>query len=93
MKRKIPLCKLPPWESVPALRIECVKRCVNDNELGEVKRMNNETKLQHWLLSRCKSKYILCLCCHFLVEELTVTLCFLMSGRRMYINSAVGTWY
>ena len=93
MKPKIPLCKLPPWESVPALRIECVKRCVNDDELEEVKRMNNETKLQRWLLSRCKRKLIYMFCVAiFCVEELTFTLCSLMSGRRMHINSPSGTW-
>jgi hypothetical protein len=48
------LCKLPPWESVPALRIECMKRCVNENEQAEVKRMKNEPQLQRWILSRCK---------------------------------------
>ena len=63
VKPKIPLSKLPPWESVPALRLECIKRCVNDEEVAELKRMNNETKLQRWLLSRCKRKYMLLLCC------------------------------
>ena len=63
VKPKIPLMKLPPWESVPALRLECIKRCVNDEEVAELKRMNNETKLQRWLLSRCKRKYMSCMCC------------------------------
>ena len=57
VKPKIPMCKLPPWESVPALRIECVKRCCNDNELDAVKGMTSETQLQRWLLSRCTREY------------------------------------
>jgi hypothetical protein len=62
VKPKIPLCKLPTWESVPALRIECMKRCVNENEQAEVKRMKNESQLQRWILSRCKRESILSLC-------------------------------
>ncbi len=50
----IPLCKLPPWESVPALRIECIKRCQDLNDHECVKKMSSEAKLQRWLLTRCK---------------------------------------
>jgi hypothetical protein len=51
---KIPLCKLPPWESVPALRLECYKRCKDEKDHACVKGMNTEAKLQRWLLTRCK---------------------------------------
>ena len=61
VKPKIPLSKLPPWEPVLALRIECMKRCVNENEEAEVKRMKNEPQLQRWILSRCKRESILSL--------------------------------
>ena len=54
---QIPLSKIPPWESVPALRLECSKRCKNDDELAFVKQLTTEAKLQRWLLSRCKREY------------------------------------
>jgi hypothetical protein len=55
--QQIPLWKIPPWESVPALRLECSKRCKNDEELVFVKQLTTEAKLQRWLLSRCKREY------------------------------------
>ena len=56
---KIPLCKLPPWESVPALRIECSKRCKDDKDHACVKGLATEAKLQRWLLTRCKRELTL----------------------------------
>ena len=54
----IPLCKLPPWESVPALRLECIKRCQDQNDHDCVKKMSSEAKLQRWLLTRSKRECI-----------------------------------
>jgi hypothetical protein len=56
----IPLSKLPPWESVPALRLQCIKRCHDQNDHECVKKMSSEAKLQRWLLTRCKRE-----CIHF----------------------------
>ena len=50
----IPLCKLPPWESVPALKLECIKRCKDEKDHECVKRMSTEATLQRWILTRCK---------------------------------------
>ena len=54
VSHKIPLCKLPPWESVPALRLECFKRCKDEKDNACVMGMKTEAKLQRWLLTRCK---------------------------------------
>lgn len=54
VSHKIPLCKLPPWESVPALRLECFKRCKDEKDNACVMGMITEAKLQRWLLTRCK---------------------------------------
>jgi hypothetical protein len=54
VSHKIPLCKLPPWESVPALRLECSKRCKDEKDHACVNGMTTEAKLQRWLLTRCK---------------------------------------
>ena len=54
VSHKIPLCKLPPWESVPALRLECFKRCKDEKDNACGMGMITEAKLQRWLLTRCK---------------------------------------
>ncbi len=87
----IPLCKLPPWESVPALRIECIKRCQDLDDHECVKKMSSEAKLQHWLLTRCKREcimfYWLIIVCNV---QITVSVFNLLSARRLYINGQIG---
>ena len=53
----IPLSKLPPWESVSALRSECYKRCKSPQEKAKVEAKTTEAQLQRWLLTRCKRKF------------------------------------
>ncbi len=55
MKPKIPLCKLPPWESVPA----SVTTLENEPQY--------EPHLQRWILSRCKRESIVSLFFLFVV--------------------------
>ncbi len=59
VSHKIPLCKLPPWESVPALRLECYKRCKDEKDHACMKGMKTEAKLQRWLLTRYKCELTL----------------------------------
>ena len=56
VSKNIPLSKLPPWESVSALRSECCKRCQSQEELDKIKKKTTEAQLQRWLLTRCKRK-------------------------------------
>jgi hypothetical protein len=83
----IPVCKLPPWESVPALRLECIKRCQDQNDHECVKKMSSEAKLQRWLLTRCKRE---CINFYwlFIISNviITVTVFDFLSCRRLYIN-------
>ena len=57
VSKKIPLTKLPPWESVSALRNECCKRCQSPQEEILLKKKTTEAQLQRWILARCKRKF------------------------------------
>jgi hypothetical protein len=56
----IPLSKLPPWESVGALRHECCKRCHTAQDRTRLNKMTTESQMQHWLLKRCRRKCSAC---------------------------------
>jgi hypothetical protein len=51
VSKKIPLTKLPPWESVSALRNECCKRCQSLQEEILLKKKTTEAQLQRWILA------------------------------------------
>jgi len=53
---RIPMSKIPPWESVGALRGECVKRCVTTQDRQRVNKMTTEAQMQRWLLSKSRRK-------------------------------------
>ena len=56
----IPMSKLPPWESVGALRHECCKRCYTAQDRTRLNKMTTESQMQHWLLKRCRRKCSAC---------------------------------
>ena len=53
---RIPMSKIPPWESVSALRGECVKRCVTVQDRQRLNKMTTEAQMQKWLLSKSRRK-------------------------------------
>jgi hypothetical protein len=53
---EIPMSKIPPWESVGALRGECVKRCVTAQDRQHLNKMATESQMQRWLLSKSRRK-------------------------------------
>ena len=67
----IPLSKLPFWESVPALRAECIRRCDSAAERMCVSGKSTEAHLQKWLLAKCRRKLcMICRCSLILVIKL-----------------------
>ena len=52
----IPMSKIPPWESVGALRHECCKRCYTPQDRARLNKMTTEAQMQHWLLARSRRK-------------------------------------
>jgi hypothetical protein len=52
----IPMSKIPPWESVGALRHECCKRCYTPQDRARLNKMPTEAQMQHWLVARCRRK-------------------------------------
>ena len=79
---RIPMSKIPPWESVGALRGECVKRCVTPKDRQRVNKMTTEAQMQRWLLSKSRRKQS----SSFSVVRCTV-LMFLFLYRRLHINN------
>ena len=55
---RVPLSKLPLYESVPQLRVECYRRCDTPEERATVRQKTSEAQLQKWLLSKCRRKCI-----------------------------------
>jgi hypothetical protein len=60
----IPLSKLPPWESVGALRHECCKRAATPQDRARLNKMTTEAQMQHWLLARCRRKCVVIFVVH-----------------------------
>ena len=58
----IPMSKLPPWESVCALRHECCKRAMTPQDRACLNKMTTEAQMQHWLLARCRRKCVVRFC-------------------------------
>jgi hypothetical protein len=55
----IPMSKIPPWESVGALRSECVKRCVAPQQRQRLNKTTTEAqKMQRWLLAKCRRECV-----------------------------------
>jgi hypothetical protein len=54
----IPLSKLPPWESVGALRLECYKRAMTPQDRARLSKMTTEAQMQHRLLKICRCKCV-----------------------------------
>ena len=52
----IPKSKLPVWESVAALRMECVMRCSTDEDRASLKKKTTAAQLEKWLLTKCRRK-------------------------------------
>ena len=52
----IPKSKLPLWESVSALRMECVMRAENAAERAALIQKTTKTQLEKWLLGKCRRK-------------------------------------
>ena len=50
----IPKSKLPVWESVAALRMECVMRCSTDDDMATLKKKTTAAQLEKWLLTKCR---------------------------------------
>ena len=79
---RIPMSKIPPWESVGALRGECVKRCVTPQDRQRVNKMTTEAQMQRWLLSKSRRKQS---------SSFSVVLCtvltFLFLYRRLHTNN------
>jgi hypothetical protein len=65
----IPMSKLPPWESVGALRHECCKRCNTPQDRARLNKMTTEAQMQHWLVARCRRKCYVMLFARTLISK------------------------
>jgi hypothetical protein len=54
----VPLSKLILYESVPALRVECSRRCDTPEERKSLIKLKTEAQLQKWLLRKCRCNYM-----------------------------------
>ena len=54
--RNIPMSKLPPWESVSALRGECWMRCRTAEDRSMLKKCTTEAQMEKWLLTKTRRK-------------------------------------
>jgi hypothetical protein len=75
----LPLSKLPPWESVGALRHECCKRAGTPQDRARLNKMTTEAQMQHWLLARCRRKCVVIFVVHVV-------------PRRTYLFSCIQTF-
>ena len=82
---RVPLSKLPLYESVPQLRVECYRRCDSMEERATVRQKTSEAKLQKWLLGKCRRKCILSQM-YCLFHIFTRSLFHICTRRRMYTH-------
>ena len=55
----IPKSKLPPWESVSALRGECWMRCTTAEDRSMLKKCTTEAQMERWLLTKTTRKCLI----------------------------------
>ncbi len=52
----IPKSKMPIWESVSTLRMECIMRAETAADRAVLKKKTTKAQLEKWLLGRCRRK-------------------------------------